>query len=352
MGLIYIALGRHDEAEASYKQAIALAERISDQALQAQLHLELANVYAHLNNPGAELGALTRASTLAAKAQDSYLQLLAAANMSDAHLRGKDYQAALSSAETALASPEIARYPAFVAGCQVNRGIALDHLGHSAAGIRGIQQGLAYYRASQARNETAEVTGNLAEAYANAGDFRRAYGTAQEFKKLSDELRRTEDQRRIADASAAFESDKKQAQIEFLQRERHDQARFKQLWIALGVLGFSLTGLLVVSRRKLMLVNSRLTELNGANLALIGQLQRALAEVRTLQGLIPICAACKRIRDDQGFWNQLELYLQSHSEATFSHGLCPECATDFLADLPQKLPADPPQVPGRSRTAE
>jgi hypothetical protein len=62
---------------------------------------------------------------------------------------------------------------------------------------------------------------------------------------------------------------------------------------------------------------------------LIGELQEALAHVNTLRGLIPICAWCKKIRNDQGYWEQLELYLKSHSEADFTHGMCPDCAAQF-----------------------
>lgn len=58
---------------------------------------------------------------------------------------------------------------------------------------------------------------------------------------------------------------------------------------------------------------------------LIGELERALASVRRLDGLVPICAACKKIRDDQGYWQQVEAFLSDRSEARFSHGLCPDC---------------------------
>jgi PAS domain S-box-containing protein len=58
---------------------------------------------------------------------------------------------------------------------------------------------------------------------------------------------------------------------------------------------------------------------------LVLELQKTLAEVRTLRGILPICASCKRIRDDKGYWNQLEAYIRDHSEAEFSHSLCPEC---------------------------
>ena len=58
---------------------------------------------------------------------------------------------------------------------------------------------------------------------------------------------------------------------------------------------------------------------------LVQELQEALANVKTLSGLIPICASCKKIRDDKGFWEQMETYIKQHSNAEFTHGICPEC---------------------------
>ncbi len=60
--------------------------------------------------------------------------------------------------------------------------------------------------------------------------------------------------------------------------------------------------------------------------------QEALAEVKTLSGLLPICASCKKIRDDQGYWQQIERYVTVHSEAEFSHGVCPPCAKKLYPD--------------------
>jgi hypothetical protein len=60
--------------------------------------------------------------------------------------------------------------------------------------------------------------------------------------------------------------------------------------------------------------------------ALIIDLQKTLQEVKTLRGFLPICSSCKKIRDDKGYWNQIESYISAHSSAEFSHGLCPECA--------------------------
>ncbi|MBU1053948.1 MAG: PAS domain-containing protein [Proteobacteria bacterium] len=66
---------------------------------------------------------------------------------------------------------------------------------------------------------------------------------------------------------------------------------------------------------------------------LVSDLQKALSEVKTLQGLIPICASCKKIRDDKGYWNQIESYIQDRSDAEFSHAICPECAKKLYPDM-------------------
>jgi DNA-binding response OmpR family regulator len=63
------------------------------------------------------------------------------------------------------------------------------------------------------------------------------------------------------------------------------------------------------------------------------QLQEALDKVKTLRGLLPICANCKKIRDDGGYWQQVEAYIADHSEAEFTHGICPACMEKLYSDL-------------------
>jgi len=65
---------------------------------------------------------------------------------------------------------------------------------------------------------------------------------------------------------------------------------------------------------------------------LIKELRDALAEVKKLSGLLPICSHCKKIRDDKGYWNRIESYLREHSSAEFSHSVCPECAKKYYPD--------------------
>jgi sensor domain CHASE-containing protein len=74
-------------------------------------------------------------------------------------------------------------------------------------------------------------------------------------------------------------------------------------------------------------------ELEQEREKLIAQLQEALTQVKTLSGFLPICASCKKIRDDSGYWKQIEAYLSAHADVTFSHGICPECAKKLYGDF-------------------
>jgi len=68
--------------------------------------------------------------------------------------------------------------------------------------------------------------------------------------------------------------------------------------------------------------------------ARVRQLEQALARIKQLQGLLPICSYCKKIRDDQNYWQQVETYIESHVEVQFSHGICPDC---FLSVVKPEL---------------
>ena len=66
---------------------------------------------------------------------------------------------------------------------------------------------------------------------------------------------------------------------------------------------------------------------------LIGELKAALVQVKTLSGVLPICSGCKKIRDDQNYWHQVETYVAKHTDAEFTHGLCPDCSKKYFPDL-------------------
>lgn len=77
--------------------------------------------------------------------------------------------------------------------------------------------------------------------------------------------------------------------------------------------------------------------------------QLALAEIKTLKGIVPICSFCKKVRDDQGYWEQVEVYVKQHTQADFSHGICPECAQKHYPGMrlydDDETPCRPPRPP-------
>jgi CheY-like chemotaxis protein len=84
-------------------------------------------------------------------------------------------------------------------------------------------------------------------------------------------------------------------------------------------------------------VGVRMVELQQMLARRVAELQQALAEVKTLEGIIPICMYCKRIRDDQDFWGRVEAYITQRSNAQFSHGVCPDCWNSEVAPELQRL---------------
>lgn len=84
-------------------------------------------------------------------------------------------------------------------------------------------------------------------------------------------------------------------------------------------------------------VGVRIVELQESLAARVTELEDALARVKRLQGLLPICSYCKKIRNDRNYWQQLENYIGEHSEAQFSHGICPDCFEKFARPELEKL---------------
>lgn len=87
------------------------------------------------------------------------------------------------------------------------------------------------------------------------------------------------------------------------------------------------------ARKAILRHNSELSEKNAILEKANTELEKALARIKTLEGILPICSYCNKIRDGQGHWKQLEAYITHHSQAEFSHGICPDCIQHHHPDL-------------------
>ncbi len=123
----------------------------------------------------------------------------------------------------------------------------------------------------------------ITDLYEAKGDLKKALSYSRELNTCIEENLNEKSMEKIAGLQVQFETEKKEKEAEIYR-----------------------------------LKNVELSAMND-------ELRDALAHVKTLQGLLPICASCKKVRDDDGYWQQIELYVSDHSDATFSHGICPEC---------------------------
>ncbi len=87
-----------------------------------------------------------------------------------------------------------------------------------------------------------------------------------------------------------------------------------------------------------IMLERKIQEQNKEKDILISKLQDALDNIKKLSGLLPICSSCKKIRDDKGYWNQIEKYIAEHSEAEFSHGICPDCVKKLYPKYKHLMP--------------
>ncbi|MGO9245740.1 MAG: response regulator transcription factor [Verrucomicrobiia bacterium] len=93
-------------------------------------------------------------------------------------------------------------------------------------------------------------------------------------------------------------------------------------------------------------VGERILRLQAELAARVKELELALANVKLLQGLLPICCYCKKIRNDHNYWQQVDTYISDHSEAQFTHGICPECREKIVRPELERLKIDEPSVRG------
>ena len=120
----------------------------------------------------------------------------------------------------------------------------------------------------------------------------------------------------------------------FLEFAETSQSGLEKIIIILTLVGVLLSGIIAFTATSSVLRAEKIL-LNEKN-----KLQKALDEIKTLRGIIPICSHCKQLRDDEGIWKRIEEYMYEHSEASFSHGICPDCMRKYYPEVSASTTAD------------
>ncbi len=205
-------------------------------------------------------------------------------------------------------------------------------LGDRRAAIGAAEHSLGLSRQLSQRVFALAALSQLAELERESGNAAVALGHLRAFNALRDTIFDQSTAQRIASLRARIETERlrseRRAQEGLIARQRVVVA------LAAAVLALA-AALLVVLYRFNLRLRERQRELAAANAGLEvanAELRTALSEVRTLKGFIPICARCKRIRDDKGFWEAVETYVSARSEAMFSHSICTKCGPELYGE--------------------
>jgi tetratricopeptide (TPR) repeat protein len=218
------------------------------------------------------------------------------------------------------------------ARAQLHLGEAYRRVGDRARAAAALEAALALSRGVEQRVLALEALRVLALVEEEAGNTRGALAYLRAHQALRDTVFDQGAAQRIAGTEARAATEREQRENARLREEQRVQAAVIARQRLAGVLGgliIALAGALVAAlvhfNRKGRAREDALRQANADLASANTELRTALSEVRTLKGLIPICSSCKQVRDDSGYWQAVEHYLASHSDATFSHGICESC---------------------------
>ena len=248
MALVEAKSGNPEQALGTVQRAIDLSEAANERSSLSGYQLHKAYILSLLGRTDEQEKALLAARTSAQEESMSYNLAAAATNLADVALQKKDYLAALAYADEAIPLVEQSGDKESLWVTWINKGTALNRLGRP-GGIDWIRKALAAFAAAPGmESNVAEVHGMLAEELAFNHDYQRAYEAAMQFERLTDRVRKAADQKRIAEANAAYEADRRQRQIEDLEQEQRQQRRFRWMLAVAAAAGLTAAVIAAVSR--------------------------------------------------------------------------------------------------------
>jgi tetratricopeptide (TPR) repeat protein len=228
-----------------------------------------------------------------------------------------DPAAALRTYERALALRRQTGDPRGEMATLLNLADVHRQMGHLAAATESVNLAMALGERMDAPLMKSNALKALAEIDAARGDYAAAYKHQSEAQEARDRIFNQETAAKFHNLEAAQEVERQRQQV--LLRDA-ELARVRMTRTALAIIAALVAvslGLLYAQKRKLA---------------------EALERVQTLRGLLPICAWCKKIRDDKGYWTQVETYITGHSAAEFTHCICPSCYTKTVDDDETRQP--------------
>lgn len=324
LGNMYRNVQDYTRALENHFKALEIKKRLNDRSSLAFSYANIGTVYSTMGDVPKALEALREALRLR---QDLGEERYVASTYNAIGLALDEINpsAALTEFEKALVIRERLNDRRGTAGTLANIGEMQRRLDRPDLAVATLTRALAIADEIRAPVLQIELYDHLAAAEAARGSFKAAYDWHEKYATLKDQTFNQQNSDRLNRLNAAYEATQREQQIRLLNKEAElQQARLQRLQIIGGAGALLLIALLVLYAHR------RNSERRYRRQA--AELQAAIDAAKTLRGLLPICASCKRIRDDRGAWQPMESYISARSDADFTHGYCPSCSDDIIND--------------------
>lgn len=338
IGIIHKQTGDYQSALDHYDRALKIVE---NQVWKWNIYNNKGNVYQNLEDYATALDHHRQALEGRHEIGDRSGISSSLLNIGINHLYLGEYDKALESITHSLKlSHELGLKQMIAAGLQT-RSTVYQHMGRHEEALAEAGRALAIAEEIQAREVIKDCQEELSEIHAELGNFEEALIWYHKFVETRDSFFSDGAQGKLTYFQERYQTVRKEKEIALLRAG--NESALADMEIAEGklkrqhlvrnylVVCFALLALLAAVLYNRFRMKKRahdtLKELNARNEKQKLELQQALDEIKTLSGLLPICSHCKNIRDDQGYWQQIEQFIGEHSEAKFSHGICPDCIT-------------------------
>lgn len=206
------------------------------------------------------------------------------------------------------------------------------NMGDNGKALTHAEKSLELSRKIGSNKLTSEILLMISDIQKNQGNYRQSLKSYSEHTKTREKFINKKSRDKIEELKISNEIEKMEHRIKFLEKENElksrdivNQKEMQRLFILLSLMLFSVLVLIYFayktksgSNKKLLILNTTLEDRSD-------ELEKALFEVRTLTGLLPVCSSCKKVRDKDNKWNPMEEYIKEYSEASVTHTLCPDC---------------------------